>query len=136
MSAVLRVTGLAPVTPPIARYAWPRNAGETFVVIDAFSDPEYSYSGNINFTATGGTKYWLSIVANVGIPPQWAWESGSGGDGVAYQDFFGSLGPLVVDNAFTLSTGSVPEPADAALVGAGLLMLGLAKRWFDKRIDR
>jgi hypothetical protein len=110
------------------------NAGETFVETDLLGNPEYSYSGNINFTATGGTKYWLSIVANLGVPPQWAWESGSGGDGVSYQDFFGSLNKLSVDNAFTLSTASVPEPDDAALVAGGLVLLGLAKRRLNKRL--
>jgi hypothetical protein len=108
------------------------NAGQTFLQNDSFQDPTYAYSGNINFTATGGTKYWISIVANLGVPPQWAWESGTGGDGVAYQDFFGSLNPLSVDNAFTLSSASVPEPGAGVLVGGGLLLLIFATRQFNR----
>lgn len=109
------------------------NAGETFVETDLLKNPEYSYSGNINFTATGGTKYWLGIVPNLGVPPQWAWESGSGGDGVAYQDLFGSLNKLAVDNAFTLSTASVPEPSASVLVGGGLVLLVFATWRFNKK---
>jgi hypothetical protein len=72
-------------------------------------------------------------VADLNRTPQWAWESGTGGDGVAYQNIFGSLNRLSVDNAFTLSTSSVPEPADAALV-SGSLLLGLAKWRFNRRL--
>jgi hypothetical protein len=75
-------------------------------------------------------------VANIGVPPQWAWESGTGGDGVAYQNFFGSLNPLSVDNAFTLSSASVPEPSAGVLVGGGLLLLVFATRQFNKRSGR
>jgi PEP-CTERM motif len=106
----------------------PGTAGETFLGTDFFSNPEYAYSALLPtaFNAAAGTQYWLSIVPDVGLPPQWAWESGTGGDGASYQDFFGTLTPILVDEAFTLQ--NVPEPASLALFSTSLLGLYFVRR--------
>jgi len=96
-------------------------ANETFL-----TGQIYSYSANIlPYTATAGTQYWLSIQATVGFPPQWGWATGTGGDGAAYQVFFGTGGSVPVDMAFTLngSAVAVPEPSTLVLGALGALCM-------------
>jgi hypothetical protein len=102
----------------------PGNANETFLV----SLPDallYTYSADLPtaFSAQGGTQYWVSIVPDLGFPPQWGWSPGTGGDGLSYQDFFGERSPLGVDMAFTLTgtAATVPEPATLAVFGAAAI---------------
>jgi hypothetical protein len=112
-------------------------ANETFLELDLFDNPTYSYSEPINFVATSGTQYWISIVPDVAGTPQWEWESGSG-DGISYQDYEGSFSlglpgsELSVDEAFTLYDVTIPEPVSTALVGGGLALLALASRRFKR----
>ena len=94
--------------------------------------PGYDYSTNLDspFVANAGTKYWLSIAANFPVYPQWAWDSGTGGDGVSYQIFLGTDYPRTTDDAFTL-IGTVPEPSPISgiIVGAvGLSFLAVLRR--------
>ncbi len=105
-------------------------ANETSIGTDVFGSPLFTYSFDLSsaFNALGGTQYWLSIVPDLGFPPQWGWESGTGGDGMAYQDFLGTPGVLATDLAFTLN-GSVPEAGTTTLLIAGaLLVLGVIRR--------
>lgn len=89
--------------------------------------PIASYTADlvVDFLATSNTHYWLSVVANMPFPPQWGTAGGTGGNGVAYQDFLGSRG-RVGDFAFTLAGNTVPEPASLSLVAIALL--GLAAK--------
>lgn len=87
------------------------NASETF-------DGIYNYSATLasSFTANADTNYWLALVPDPTFPPQWGWQPGSGGNQVAYQDFFGSRSLLVGDFTFSLQGQPVPEPL--TLLGA------------------
>lgn len=79
----------------------------------------------------GNTTYWLSVVPDVGFPPQWGWSSGTGGDGSSFQDFFGTRSQLGVDMAFALDghkVGGVPEPGTLVMLGTGVLGLAGAIR--------
>lgn len=94
--------------------------------------PTFSYSVILStpFSASAGTQYWLSVYPDLGLPPQWGWAEGSGGDGISYQDFIGSRFSLSNDMAFDL-TGTplaTPEPATMAFAGSALAALVLLRR--------
>ena len=100
-------------------------ANETFLT-NAQGFPIYTYSAATSFAATAGTEYWVSIVPDLGYPPQWGWAAGTGGDGAAYQVFFGAGNPVGNDMAFTLKGNSgTPEPVSFSLAGIGLGLVGL-----------
>jgi hypothetical protein len=101
------------------------NAGETFVGLDNAGSPTYFYGMGATLAATAGTQYWMSIVPDSVLPPQWGWETGSGGDGAAYQCFFGACGATPDDLAFALAT---PEPGSIALLATGLVAVGIRVR--------
>jgi hypothetical protein len=105
------------------------NAGQTFLRTDNVGDPTYSYSLSLAtpFGVTAGTQYWLSIVPTIGFPPQWGWEASSGGDGIAYQNFFGTLFKVNADLAFSLvgHSNAVAAPEPSTLVAGMLGALGL-----------
>ena len=87
-----------------------------------------NYSLALNFNADAGTRYWMSIVPDLLFPPQWGWNFGSGGNGVAYQTFFGTTTQQTRDYAFTLTGNAVPEPATWAMMIAGFGIIGGALR--------
>jgi hypothetical protein len=97
---------------------------------------EVLLSGNIDtydiatsFIAAAGTEYWVSVVPDLGFPPQWGWATGTGGDGIGYQCFFGACGQTGNDFAFTLNgQGTVPEPLTLSLFGAGLTGVAAMRR--------
>ena len=101
-------------------------AGETFLEIDNVGDPAYLYGLPVSFTASAGTQYWMSLVPDVGFPPQWGWETGTGGDGAAYQCFVGTCGAIPNDLSFALfANSSVPEPSSVLLLVTALGAFGL-----------
>ena len=95
------------------------NANETLVGGEIFT---YGINLTSPFAATGGTTYWVSVVSDLALPVVWGWVSGTGGDGLAYQDVSGSRLQFQNDLAFTLSgdATSVPEPIALSLFGIGL----------------
>ncbi len=92
-------------------------ANETLI-----SGSTYSYDFDLTtaFVAEANTTYWLSIQPTLLFPPQWGWVAGTGGDGVAYQDFFGTRTQQPLDLAFSLTGHLLPAPAGLALVGLAL----------------
>jgi hypothetical protein len=106
----------------LASFVITGNANETVL-----TDPIYTYDAAVAFAAAAGTQYWLSIVPDIGFPPQWGWATGTGGDGNAYQVYFGTGGSIGTDMAFGLSgTTGTPEPVSFSLAGIGLGLVGLA----------
>jgi hypothetical protein len=87
----------------------------------------YDLTG-LGFQELSGVEYWLSVVPNLAFPPQWGWATGTGGDGVGYQSYFGQNGQIPYDSAFTLIGTSVPEPGTLVMLGTGVLGLAGAVR--------
>jgi hypothetical protein len=108
------------------------NAGETFLGAQ-FPGLVYAYNATLTtpFLAQAGTTYWLSIVPDIDVPPQWGWQTGTGGDGFFYQDFGGVRIREEGDLAFTLlgTPTAVPEPFSVVLLGSVIGILGIGARW-------
>jgi hypothetical protein len=92
------------------------------------ANPVCAYGVSLNFTALAGTPYWLSIVSNSNLAPQWGWAGGTGGDDSAFQLYFKEGTHENADLAFSLFTAEVPEPSSWALMLLGFLVLGTALR--------
>lgn len=102
------------------------SANETLLSGEIYT---YAVALPSSFLAQAGTQYWLSIVPDLGYPPQWGWATATGGDGVAYQDFLGTRSSLATtDFAFSLTGTAVPEPTTILLFGTGLIGLIGANR--------
>lgn len=111
------------------------NAYERFIGnFNGFPTYEYSFYPLGGWSFDGSKGYWLSVVPDLGFPPQWGWSTASNAfgdcdqcDAVAFQDFFGTRSDLPVDFAFSFS--DVPEPGTIMMFGTGLLGLaGVLRR--------
>jgi hypothetical protein len=108
------------------------DAGQTFLPSPVMAHL-FTYSLPVNFSANGGTQYWLSIVGDTvttGIPLLWVSGIGPDSFAVLQADNFGNpvRENLDFDLAFTLSDQSVdttPLPAALPLFATGLGALGL-----------
>jgi len=100
------------------------NGGETLLNGSIYT---YDLTG-LGFQELSGIEYWISVVPDLAFPPQWGWATGTGGDGVAYQDFFNNRTQLGADQAFELDGSSVPEPGTLVMMGTGVLGLAGAIR--------
>jgi hypothetical protein len=88
----------------------------------------YTYDiAGLGFQELSGIPYWLSVVPDLPFPPQWGLATGTGGDGIGYQDYFGQR-LQIGDSAFTLIGTSVPEPGTLIMMGTGVLGLAGAIR--------
>lgn len=86
----------------------------------------YDLSG-LGFQELSNVPYWLSVVPDLNFPPQWGLATGTGGDGIGYQDYFGQR-QQIGDSAFTLIGTAVPEPGTLVMLGTGVLGLAGAIR--------
>ena len=107
----------------------PGNANETLVSGTTFT---YGIDLTSPFATTGGTPYWVSIVADLPLSSGvWGWNHGTGGDAFSLQDTAAGRQEFGNDLAFTLngtSVSSVPEPFTLSLFGVGLAGAAAIKR--------
>jgi hypothetical protein len=96
-------------------------------------DVLYNYWANLGgagFTATAGTRYWISIVNTEVVDPidYWTWAGGPDGTMAGSfsngQNWFSQPG----STNFTLDSAPIPEPATLTLVALGLVGLVRARR--------
>lgn len=88
----------------------------------------YDITG-LGFGELSNIPYWLSVVPDLSLSSaQWGWATGTGGDGAGYQDYFDQHGATGFDQAFTLSSTTVPEPGTLVMMGTGVLGLAGAIR--------
>lgn len=100
------------------------NGGETLLGGNIYT---YDITG-LSFQELSNIPYWISVVPDLSLAQaQWGWATGTGGDGAAYQSYFGQAGATEFDQAFTLGT-SVPEPGTLVMLGTGVLGLAGAVR--------
>lgn len=97
--------------------------------------PLFSYSAAVTFRASADTTYWMAIVADLAYPPQiWGWSVGTGGDQVAYQDWYGTWYRDPHDMTFELyGVSAVPEPSGLALAVAAIGCGGPLVAWRRRR---
>lgn len=102
--------------------------GETFLgKFGGFNNYTYAFLPP-DWVVNAGTQYWLSEVPDLALPPEWGNSSGTGGDGISFQDFFGTRSQLSVDMAFALDGRTTPEPGTLIMLGTGVLGLAGAIR--------
>ncbi len=97
-------------------------ANETFLG-DVNGFPIYEYS--LSFPSVDFTKgsYWVSVVPDLGYPPQWGWATGVGNTAAGYQCFFGSCGLTGTGYAWAIDGTVVPEPGTLIMLATGVLGL-------------
>lgn len=108
------------------------DGGETFLGTFSGLD-EYLYSMSFPSIDLGPGTYWVSLAPVLNFPPEWLWVTGTGGDNLSYQDFFGQRTLLPYDFALALGgtpiTAPTPEPASPLLLGTGPLgAIGYGRR--------
>lgn len=72
--------------PPLVTWHTNNNANQTAVGNGSF---DYRFTLPTPFTATGGTKYWLRLVAKQAGIPDWGWADASGGNGSHFRSIAG-----------------------------------------------
>lgn len=91
--------------------------------------PCYQYDMDVNPLIVSG-EAWVSIVPDLGFPPQWGWGGGVDANPLAlgYQDFFGDRSRLPQSLNFELTGNVTPEPASMVALSVGALALLRRKR--------
>ena len=68
--------------PPLVQYQTGGNAGQTPAgTFGGMAMYDYHFTLPASFQATGGTKYWVYVVASQNGIPDWGFSVGTGGDG-------------------------------------------------------
>jgi len=113
-------------------------------VVPAIVGPDnayFRYSASLSpFAVTGGTQYWVSIVANLdSVNGFWGWSFSPLGDVASVQDFEDEIAPGVftfvrfqdeVDHAFNLNSidvNAIPEPSSVLILAGMFATLGLSR---------
>lgn len=117
------------------------DTNQTFVgtLLNGQSVFDFSAALPAAFTATAGTTYWVSILADI-TGGDYSWASSNGGNDSFLSRNSSDLSSIGLDGtgiglAFTLSTpGVTPEPSALMLTGTGLLGgFGMLRRRITQR---
>jgi len=114
------------------------SAGDNVTLSNARQFDIFTFSGADNFTINSGDSYWFGLVATDGSSLTWERGPITANQDIAVNSVVVGANGTVLNNGGTganrtpvaaFFAASVPEPTSMALLGGGIMMLGMFRRF-------